>query len=112
MKTIEQEWADYCRKNEYGQPYFSIELFKAGYGVAIKESDRLKAENARLNDELKKYTHLERIEHGRFVAESLKVENLRKENARLREALQIYANDDVIGTVARKALNDFRKGGE
>jgi len=37
---------------------------------------------------------------------------LQSENARLREALQIYANDDVIGTVARKALNDLRKGGE
>jgi len=37
---------------------------------------------------------------------------LQSENAKLREALQIYANDDVIGTVARKALNDLRKGGE
>jgi len=36
------------------------------------------------------------------------LERLKAENARLREALQIYANDDVIGTVARKAL----KGGE
>jgi len=36
------------------------------------------------------------------------LERLKVENARLREALQIYANDDVIGTVARKAL----KGGE
>ena len=40
------------------------------------------------------------------------LERLKVENARLREALQIYANDDVIGTVARKALNDLRKGGE
>ena len=36
---------------------------------------------------------------------------LQSENAKLREALQIYANDDVIGTVARKALNDLRKSG-
>lgn len=30
--------------------------------------------------------------------------NLIEQNARLREALQIYADDAVIGTVARKAL--------
>ena len=32
------------------------------------------------------------------------VENLKLENARYRKALQVYADDDVIGTVARKAL--------
>ena len=86
-----------------------------------EENNVLRAENARLNDELKKYTHLERIEHGRFVAESLKVENLKTENARLREALEwmiknqsliIFAEDEDhvlhFMTKAREAL----KGGE
>ena len=33
-----------------------------------------------------------------------KIKKLKSENARYREALEVYADDDVIGTVARKAL--------
>jgi hypothetical protein len=69
-------------------------------------------QNARLNDELKEYTHLERIEHGRFVAESLKVENLRKENSRLREALERIANQDRVDPNAKYYAREALKGGE
>ena len=36
------------------------------------------------------------------------IDRLKDDNDKLKKALQIYADDDVIGTVARKAL----KGGE
>lgn len=39
-----------------------------------------------------------------ILASDLAIANL--ENTRYREALQVYADDDVIGTVARKALKD------
>ena len=32
------------------------------------------------------------------------INELKAENARYREALEVYADDDVVGTVARKAL--------
>ena len=46
--------------------------------------------------------------HAGWKARDGEIKELEAENARLREALEIYAEHDVVGKIARKAL----KGGE
>ena len=61
-----------------------------------------------LEDCLKQKSNFPCCEDQMCPCDQFEFNRLKVETAKYREALQVYADDDVIGTVARKAL----KGGE
>ena len=67
--SVDDIWKEYCKNNKYGEPYFSKELFVAGYQAAQAEINALKKSIEDRNQRVLKLSIQDQIVFGSSLVE-------------------------------------------